>query len=36
MFDSVDTVFDELIIDLGTYSYGPGGHIIGFGISSKF
>ena len=27
---------DDLIIDLGTYSYGPGGHIIGFGISSKF
>ena len=27
---------DDLIIDLGTYSYGPGGHIIGVGISSKF
>jgi len=27
---------DDFIIDLGTYSYGPGGHIIGFGISSKF
>ena len=27
---------DDLIIDLGTYSYGPGGHLIGVGISSKF
>lgn len=27
---------DEIIIDIGSYSYGPGGYIFGIGVSSKF
>ena len=27
---------DEIIIDIGSYSYGPGGYIFGIGFSSKF